>query len=176
MNKENERSALAMIGTVCSDPRFMDLDNLPNVYNNLRKNKKLTDTKIGRKFIRRLEALIDGEDETECIRCKADTKNRVLCMECINEAYLRNKAPQSSVSIDEEAMIRELSQVLKNSDERAENRFRDIDDSLLQLASQKTLKSTKRLVWVAIGIGVINLVAMVFVGLFLWKLNMFLIK
>ena len=97
-------------------------------------------------------------------------------MECINEAYLRNKAPQSSVSIGEEAMIRELSQVLKNSDERAENRFRDIDDSLLQLASQKPLKSTKRLVWVAIGIGVINLVAMVFVGLFLWKLNMFLIK
>lgn len=50
-----------------------------------------------------------------------------------------------------------------------EELFKDMDDSLLQLASQSTAKSIKRLTWINIGLSVVNLIMIFFLTLFLWQ-------
>ena len=56
-----------------------------------------------------------------------------------------------------------------NGDITIEELFKDMDDSLLQLASQVTAKSIKRLSWINIGLSIINFILIFFLTLFLWK-------
>ena len=63
-------------------------------------------------------------------------------------------------------------ELIQRSDEKTESLFRDIDDSLFQVASQRTSESTQKLTWVVLALSVINTVMVFFVALFVWKLNM----
>ena len=65
-----------------------------------------------------------------------------------------------------------LEKLIKQSDKKTEDLFREIDDSLFQVASQKTTRSTQRIVWLILGLTLINTVAICFTALFVWKLNM----
>ena len=61
---------------------------------------------------------------------------------------------------------------IRRSDEKTEQLFQSIDESLFQVASQKTSRNTQRLVWIVLAFVVADTVAILFVALFLWKLNM----
>ena len=65
-----------------------------------------------------------------------------------------------------------IEKLIKQSDEKTENLFREIDSSLFQVASQKTTRSTQRLTWVILALTLVNTVVVFFVALFIWKLNM----
>ncbi len=65
-----------------------------------------------------------------------------------------------------------IEKLIKQSDEKTENLFREIDSSLFQVASQKTTRSTQRLTWVILALTLVNTVVVFFVALFVWKLNM----
>lgn len=65
-----------------------------------------------------------------------------------------------------------LDDLIRQSDEKLENLFRDIDDSLYQVASQKTMRTTQKLVWINLGLTVINAIAIFFIALYVWNLNM----
>ena len=73
------------------------------------------------------------------------------------------------LSKDETAPIEKL---IKKSDEKTEELFREIDDSLFQVASQRTTRSTQRLVWIILGLTMIDTVVIFFMALFVWNLNM----
>ena len=65
-----------------------------------------------------------------------------------------------------------IEKLIKQSDEKTENLFREIDSSLFQVASQRTTRSTQRLTWVILALTLLNTVVIFFVALFVWKLNM----
>ncbi|MBO6214659.1 MAG: hypothetical protein J6N76_03880 [Lachnospiraceae bacterium] len=65
-----------------------------------------------------------------------------------------------------------IEELINRSDQRTENLFRDLDESLFHVASQETTRSVHSLMWINVGLSVVSVVIMIFVALFVWKLNM----
>ena len=65
-----------------------------------------------------------------------------------------------------------IEKLIKQSDEKTKRLFREIDDSLFQVASQKTTRSTQRLTWVILALTLLNTVVICFIAFLVWKLNM----
>lgn len=87
---------------------------------------------------------------------------------------LQDRLQKLSINETEERAIGSaaVADRIRRSDEKTEQLFQSIDESLFQVASQKTSRNTQRLVWVVLAFVVIDTVAILFVALFLWKLNM----
>ena len=87
---------------------------------------------------------------------------------------LQDRLQKLSINETEEGAIGSaaVADRIRRSDEKTEQLFQSIDESLFQVASQKTSRNTQRLVWVVLAFVVIDTVAILFVALFLWKLNM----
>ena len=65
-----------------------------------------------------------------------------------------------------------IDSLIRESDKKTIDLLHDIDESLFRVASQKTTRSTQKIVWVNVAITVLNTVAIFFLALFVWKLNM----
>ena len=68
--------------------------------------------------------------------------------------------------------IEPLEALIRRSDEKTKSLFREIDDSLFHLASQQTARNTQKLVWTILALTLINTITLIFVALFIWKVNM----
>ena len=65
-----------------------------------------------------------------------------------------------------------IDSLIRESDKKTIDLLHEIDESLFRVASQKTTRSTQKIVWVNVAITVLNTVAIFFLALFVWKLNM----
>ena len=68
--------------------------------------------------------------------------------------------------------VTKVNALINKSNKKTEEFFRDVDDTLLRMASQKTTRSIQRLTWVILGICLINTVAICFVAIYIWRLNL----
>ena len=64
-----------------------------------------------------------------------------------------------------------MEQALKRSENRMVGLFRDMDESLLQMASQRTLRNMEKTVWGVLALSVVDTIAIFFIAYFLWRLN-----
>ena len=94
--------------------------------------------------------------------------------EFMDSAYGRKFIEKLNVKLKKlmEDHVYQIDDLIRQSDEKTENLFRDIDDSLLQLASQRTSRKIQKLLWVVLGFSVINTIVVFFVALYVWNLNM----
>ena len=58
---------------------------------------------------------------------------------------------------------------IASSTAKLEELFRDMDDSLMQLASQNSVRIIKKLTWISVGIGAVNTSILVFLILYILK-------
>ena len=68
--------------------------------------------------------------------------------------------------------VTQVNELISKSDKKTEDFFRDVDDTLLRMASQKTSRSIQRLTWVILSISLINLVVTFFMAMYIWRLNL----
>ena len=68
--------------------------------------------------------------------------------------------------------VTQVNELISKSDKKTEDFFRDVDDTLLRMASQKTSRSIQRVTWVILAISLINVVVTVFMAVYVWRLNM----
>ncbi len=68
--------------------------------------------------------------------------------------------------------VSQVNELISKSDKKTEDFFRDVDDTLLRMASQKTTRSIQRLTWVILSITLINTVVIVFMAAYIWRLNL----
>ena len=94
--------------------------------------------------------------------------------EFMDSAYGRKFIEKLNVKLKKlmEDHVYQIDDLIRQSDEKTENLFRDIDDSLLQLASQRTSRKIQKLLWVVLGFSVINTIVVFSVALYVWNLNM----
>ncbi len=83
-------------------------------------------------------------------------------IEHIEKTY-KDTTPKNDGSIEE---------LINRSDQKTENLIRDLDESLFHVASQETTRSMQNMIWVNIGLSVASVVMLIFIALFVWKLNM----
>ena len=65
-----------------------------------------------------------------------------------------------------------LDAMIRRSDKKTEELFRDLDESLMDIASQRTARNTEKLVWVILALTILDTIAILFTALFVWNLNM----
>ena len=131
--------------------------------------------------------LLTGVSASDCVLCGKEAINNVVCNTCIQKISQLNKkdkpveavrtepkvpaesvqASRSNVTVSNQVVEGTNEDI--NEDITIEELFKDMDDSLLQLASQVTAKSIKRLSWVNIALGIVNFIMTFFLALFLWK-------
>lgn len=94
-------------------------------------------------------------------------------------AYTSQSQPGSSVATQALANRQEVSLPTESyggeresapSTAKLEELFRDMDDSLMQLASQTSVRTIKKLTWVSVGIGAVNTSILIFLILYIAKL------
>lgn len=65
-----------------------------------------------------------------------------------------------------------VDELIRQSDEKTQGLFRDMDDILFQVASQHTTRTTQRLVWFTVALTIINTIVLFFIALLVWRLSM----
>ena len=148
MSRENDDAVLIAIGQITVKMDYDKPEHLGFILNTVRSSDRFVESVYGKRYISMLE------DRVERLSTGEDTRY--------------GEVGTGNSGIDSEA----FGDLIRQSDERTESLFRDIDESLFQVASQRTTQNTQKLVWVILGLCVIDTVIMFFVALFVWKLNM----
>lgn len=89
-----------------------------------------------------------------------------------NKAHMSEEKSENDPSRTGQRTSMDLDQYLRQSDEKLESFFRDVDDSLFQVASQKSMRTAQKLLWFNLGLTVINTIVIFFIALYVWNLNM----
>ncbi len=175
MGIDNEKNVIRVICQIAQHYSFNNPQNVGRIISKVKNNTILCQTKVGVAFINRLVDISKGASATDCIYCGRFASNRVICPECeandgaavinrliqnipFGNQYQRPqhvnsqpKAPQPSIDIDD---------------------FRELEDSIGRVASKSSIKEIKRLTFISITLGIVNLICMFFLALFLWKFIM----
>ena len=83
--------------------------------------------------------------------------------------YTNNR---QKISVDATSEVTEYSNSAESNATVIEDLFKDMDDSLMKLASQRTVGTIKKLAWINMALSVINSIVIFFLALFLWKFIM----
>ena len=109
--------------------------------------------------IEQLNAILNGAKKNKLFLTSPYGKRYIAHM----EARIRTLSGGDTAVLD--AMIR-------RSDKKTEELFRDLDESLMDIASQRTARNTEKLVWVILALTILDTIAILFTALFVWNLNM----
>ena len=191
MNRENEKRVVEEICDISGRCDYSDNNDIDTVLSEIKDRAYFRDSIFGKRYIQRLSMLLTGVSASDCVLCGKEAINNVVCNTCIQKISQLNKkdkpveavrtepkVPAESVQASR-SNVTASNQVVEgayegtnediNEDITIEELFKDMDDSLLQLASQVTAKSIKRLSWVNIALGIVNFIMTFFLALFLWK-------
>lgn len=187
MNRENEKRVVEEICDISGTCDYSDNNDIDTVLFEIKDRAYFRDSIFGKRYIQRLSMLLTGVSASDCVLCGKEAINNVVCNTCIQKISQLNKkdkpveavrtepkVPVESVQASRSnvAVINQVGEGTNediNEDITIEELFKDMDDSLLQLASQVTAKSIKRLSWVNIALGIVNFIMTFFLALFLWK-------
>ncbi len=151
MSRENDDAVLQAIGQITVKMDYDNPEHLGFILNIVRSSDRFVASDYGKRYISWLEKRLE--------KLKASSEKTT------GSASPEN---QKAAAIDSEF----FGDLIRQSDEKTESLFRDIDESMFQVASQRTSQNTQKLVWVILGLCAVNTVIMFFVALFVWKLNM----
>lgn len=183
MNRENEKRVVEEICDISGRCDYSDNNDIDTVLSEIKDRAYFRDSIFGKRYIQRLSMLLTGVSASDCVLCGKEAINNVVCNTCIQKISQLNKKDKPVEAVRTEPKVPAESvqasrsnvtvsnQVVEgtNEDITIEELFKDMDDSLLQLASQVTAKSIKRLSWVNIALGIVNFIMTFFLALFLWK-------
>ena len=191
MDRENEKRVVEEICDISGRIDYSDKNDIEAVLSEAKDRDYFKESIFGKRYLQRLTMLLAGVSATDCVLCGKEAINGVVCNTCIQKISQLNKKDKPVEAVRTEPKVPAESvqasrsnvavsiQVVEGADEGTnedineditiEELFKDMDDSLLQLASQVTAKSIKRLSWVNIAIGIVNFIMTFFLALFLWK-------
>ena len=192
MNRENEKRVVEEICDISGRCDYSDNNDIDTVLSEIKDRAYFRDSIFGKRYIQRLSMLLTGVSASDCVLCGKEAINNVVCNTCIQKISQIHrqreevatqikgapKAQATEATKKEPAVLADDVKVNSSSgasdnrndeDITIEELFKDMDDSLLQLASQVTAKSIKRLSWVNIAISIVNFIMTFFLALFLWK-------
>ena len=176
MKRDNERQAILEIAKISQMVDYSNTKQIISLLDKFSNRSKVADSIFGVRYVKRLESLLRDGEECSCVLCGKEASNKVVCQECIEKLSplneLDNEEVKDEVLGEYEKQIQKIHDEMKAADQKTENLFKDIDASMLSLASQRTARTTKKLAWTILTLTIINTIGLVFIALFLWKLNL----
>ncbi len=192
MDRNNEKRVVEEICDISGRFDYSDNSEIDAVLSEVKDRDYFRESVFGKRYLQRLTMLLTGVSAKDCVLCGKEAINNVVCNTCIQKISQIHKqrgdvatqiksepklpmieaAKKVPVVLEDDAQANSSSCASDNridEDITIEELFKDMDDSLLQLASQVTAKSIKRLSWVNIAISIVNFIMTFFLALFLWK-------
>ncbi len=165
MEINNEKNVMKAVCKLADHYTFNNLQDVTKILAKAKSNAVFRQTKVGTAFIQRLMELSSGGASSDCIYCGNSARNRVICDDCrANDGAsvidkLLNNIPFGRQTVNAKPSI--------DIDD-----FRELEDSIGRAASKSSIKEIKKLTFINIALGIVNLVCMFFLALFLWKFIM----
>lgn len=164
MDREIEKKIVAIICDMSAKLDYSKSEDIDTAISEASANETFGQSLFGKKFINRLKAMKEGESEGTCILCGEKAPNGVICPDCIGKVEkIQSPRPKSQSA-------------LKNNDTgnyiRIEDLLKDMGDDMMQLATQNSVSTLKKLAWVNIGLLIINSIIIIFMVIFLWNFMM----
>lgn len=171
MAKEDEKNVAAAICKMSQDYDYHNIQDVKDILSKIGNNKLFQQTMFGMRYINRLATMIAGSASSSCILCGKHADNQVMCSTCMNtiSPYVEKMQQQNRMP---QINIKQTDTYTDNQTTSIEDLFKDMDDSLMQLASQSTVGTIKKLSWINITLSIINSIVIFFLALFLWKFIM----
>ena len=151
MSKEKDRAVLCAIGQITDKMDLDDVKHLRYVLETVVKSDDFRQSVYGKRFIERMRKKLVRITQEQAVYKAPDTVQQ--------QAVQR----ESTIGLDE---------LIRQSDEKTQGLFRDMDDILFQVASQHTTRTTQRLVWFTVALTIINTIVLFFVAYIVWRLSM----
>lgn len=170
MSKEEEKNVVAAIGRLSQEYNYSNEEDVKAILDKIGNNKLFQQSPFGMRYINRLSVLGSGMAPSSCILCGKHAENQVICNICMNTIgqYVGKMQKQPTVPKKTEKKNTNSEDITAS----IEDLFKDMDDSLMQLASQSTVGSIKKLMLINITLSIINSIVIFFLALFLWKFIM----
>ena len=151
MSKEKDRAVLCAIGQITDKMDLDDPKHLRYVLDTVVKSDDFRQSVYGTRFIDKMRKKLVRITQEQAVYKTPDT-GQALSVQS-----------GSTVGLDE---------LIRQSDEKTQGLFRDMDDILFQVASQHTTRTTQRLVWFTVALTVINTIILFFIAYVVWRLSM----
>ena len=151
MSRDNDDAVLRAIKQINAKVDYDNPDHLRLILQMVKKSEGFLNSAYGRQYIRSIN-------------------ERLAHPKAVKSPTKGNERPDPSKEEPKGDLL--LDEYLRQSDEKLEGFFRDIDDNLFHVASQSTMRTTQKLVWFNLGLTVINTIVIFFIALFVWNLNM----
>ena len=171
MNRNNEKNVVATICRISQEYDYSNQQDIKRILSTIQNNALFQNTSFGMRYRNRLLSISKGTASSGCILCGKQANNRVVCDVCISmiNQYTNNR---QKISVDATSEVTEYSNSAESNATVIEDLFKDMDDSLMKLASQRTVGTIKKLAWINMALSVINSIVIFFLALFLWKFIM----
>jgi len=157
---------------------YTDIADLNTVLTSLYDDGAFIQSVFGKKYIARIRAILGKENtDNSCVLCGKDAENGVVCKTCIekvdnmNGAGKKQSAPAVQKSVKTGVAKKPATKSLE-SNIKLEDLLKDMGDDMMQLATENSVRTLKKLTWINIGLVIINSIILIFVAIFLWKFMM----
>ncbi len=168
MTKEIEKRVLIAVGQYSNLYDYNNADDVKTIIDEISKDDLFTQSVFGKKYINRLALAKEGIAPQNCVICSSPAENRVVCDSCLSKigSYAGVARPIVNRTKSENVSI---SQPKHGGSSPIEDLIKDMDDSLLQLASQSSVGTIKKLMWVNVALSIVNSIVIFFLALFIWR-------
>lgn len=171
MTREEEQKVVATICKLSNEYDYNNPQDVKAILNKVSKNASFQHSNFGTRYISRLSMINAGGAPATCILCGKPAENQMICDTCMKTINQYARKMQKQVERQNPASGGNNSQT-NDQMSSIEDLFKDMDDSLMQLASQSTVGTIKKLSWINITLSIINSIVIFFLALFLWKFIM----
>ena len=164
MDKEIEKKIVAIICDMSTKLDYSKPEDVDTALSKALGSETFGQSVFGKKYINRLNSLKSKESENTCILCGKEALNGVICPDCVSKVEKANPVKlraQSSVKKED-----------ADNNLRIEDILKDMGDDMMQLATQNSVSTLKKLAWFSVGLLIINSIIIIFMVIFLWKFMM----
>ena len=170
MTREEEQKVVATICKLSNEYDYNNPQDVKAILNKVSKNASFQHSNFGMRYITRLSMINAGVAPATCILCGKPAENQMICDTCMKT--INQYAGKMQKQVERQTPVSSNNTQVNDQMSSIEDLFKDMDDSLMQLASQSTVGTIKKLSWINITLSIINSIVIFFLALFLWKFIM----
>lgn len=91
--------------------------------------------------------------------CGKQAPNGMVCKMCSDRMSNMNKSKAVNAGVS----------VVDNANIKLEDFLKDMCDDMMQLATENSVKTLKKMTWISMGLNIINSIIIIFLAIILWK-------
>lgn len=162
MDKEIEKKIAVIICNLSQQLDYSKETDVDKALSKALSSEIFGQSVFGKKYIGKLQGLKSGSGDRTCMFCGKQAHNGMVCKMCSDRMSNMNKSKAVNAGVS----------VVDNANIKLEDLLKDMGDDMMQLATENSVKTLKKMTWISMGLNIINSIIIIFLAIILWKFMM----